>query len=61
MSYNFMVEIGVFAMKTGNFTQVINILSELTHHQLTLLKDKVDSKVNESETYRQIDQCKKNE
>lgn len=56
-----MVEIGVFAMETGNFTQVINILSELTHHQLTLLKDKIDSKVNESETYRQIDQCKQNE
>ncbi|MFA0309498.1 transposase [Vibrio splendidus] len=45
-------------MKSGSFNKVISILAELTHHQLSLLKDRVDSKVHESATYRMIDNCK---
>ncbi len=45
-------------MKSGSFNKVISILAELTHHQLSLLKVRVDSKVHESATYRMIDNCK---
>ncbi|OMO25403.1 hypothetical protein BH581_15630 [Vibrio splendidus] len=30
-------------MKSGSFNKVISILAELTHHQLSLLKDRVDT------------------
>jgi|TARA_R110002033_G_scaffold92187_1_gene141654 transposase-like protein len=53
-----MVSLGSIAMKSGSFSKVISILAQLTHHQLSLLKDRVDSNIHESATYRMIDTCK---
>lgn len=46
-------------MKKNEFSHIINALSKLSHHQLSLLRDRVDSTLHAEQVLRLIDNAKK--
>jgi len=45
-------------MNLNTFTQILNSVAQLTHHQKRQLLHRVKTEISSGECYEQVDQCK---